>query len=268
MAVPDDVLAFYASGAEDERLLSGEPSLEFLRTQELVSRFLAPGSRVIDIGGATGRYAEWLAAEGHAVELVEPAPSQADAARRRAGEPPRFGVHLADALALPFGDSCFDAALLLGPLYHLPERDARIAALREATRVCRTGGVVAGAAISRFAPLLNVVTRGTVADDSVLANVAEETASGRRVPAERRNSAFPDAWFHLPEELAAEVAEAGLVLECLVGVEGLGCLVPDLDAWLAEPALRKRLLDVARLTERDPHVLAVTPHLLAVARVP
>ena len=37
--------------------------------------------------------------------------------------------------------------LLLGPLYHLQDRGERIAALAEARRVARTGGVVAAAAI-------------------------------------------------------------------------------------------------------------------------
>jgi SAM-dependent methyltransferase len=43
-----------------------------------------------------------------------------------------------------------DAVLELGPLYHLVERGERLAALREARRVLRPGGVVAAAIISRF----------------------------------------------------------------------------------------------------------------------
>jgi SAM-dependent methyltransferase len=267
MTVPDDVLGFYESGAEADRLRAGEGALELLRTQELLARFLPAGARVADVGGAAGHYAAWLADEGHDVDLVDPAPSQVEAARERAGDPPRFRAHVGHALALDFADDTFDAVLLLGPLYHLPDRDDRIAALQEARRICRPGGVVVGAGITRFAPLLNVVASGTVADDSIWTNVQDETRTGRRVPAQRRNSPFPDAWFHLPEELAVEFGRAGIALELLAGVEGLGRFVPDLDGWLADPQRRERLLEIARLTETDPHVMAVSFHVLAVGRV-
>jgi SAM-dependent methyltransferase len=268
MPVPDDVLAFYGSGLEHDRLLSGEAALEFVRTKELLGRFLAPGSRVADVGGAAGHYASWLAHEGHDVELVDPAPDQVEAARERAGDPPRFGAQVGHAETLPFPDASFDAVLLLGPLYHLAERADRVGALREAARVTRGGGVVFGAAISRFAPLLDCTARGVISDPAVFANVLEESGNGRRVPSGRRNSPFPDAWFHLPEELASEIADAGLALELLAGVEGLGRFVPDLAAWLADTELRERVLGIARAFETDPHVVAASSHLLAVARVP
>jgi ubiquinone/menaquinone biosynthesis C-methylase UbiE len=96
---------------------------------------MPPRSRIADVGGGTGRYAEWLAAEGHEVELVEPVPFHVEQARERAGDPPGFGVHRADARAVPFADDTFDAVLILGPLYHLGEHEDRIAAACEARRV-------------------------------------------------------------------------------------------------------------------------------------
>jgi hypothetical protein len=44
---------------------------------------------------------------------------------------------------------------LLGPLYHLTEREERLTALGEARRVLRPGGLLAAAGISRFAPDLD-----------------------------------------------------------------------------------------------------------------
>ena len=48
-----------------------------------------------------------------------------------------------------------DVVLLLGPLYHLTERSARIGALREAHRILRYGGIIFAAGISRFASTLD-----------------------------------------------------------------------------------------------------------------
>ena len=266
--VPDDVLAFYGSGVEDERLTVGEGALEFERTKELIERFLPSASRVADIGGAVGRYAEWLAAAGHRVDLVDPAPGHDVAARERAGEPPRFDVHLGEAGALPLDDAAYDGVLLLGPLYHLGDREDRIAALREAARICRPAGVVFAVAISRFAPVTGVISREAITDARVFANVQAETLTGRRVEPAQRVSPFPDSYFHLPEELADEVVEAGFRLEGVYGVEGLGRFLPNLPEHWQDEAMRERLLTIARSLETDPHVLSLSAHVLAVAHKP
>jgi ubiquinone/menaquinone biosynthesis C-methylase UbiE len=184
-------------------------------------------------------------------------------ARERAGDPPRFAVHAADARALPFSEESFDAVLLLGPLYHLGDAAERVKALREARRVCRSGGLVFAAAISRFAGLLDAVRTGRIADEQVFANVRAEVQTGRRVDAARRTTPFPDAYFHLPEELRAEVEEAGLEVIGVYGIEGPGWLLDDLGALP-----RERLLALARDAEASPHLLALSAHLLAVARRP
>jgi hypothetical protein len=77
---------------------------------------------------------------------------------------------------------------------------------------------------------------------------------------------FTTAYFHQPEELRAELAEAGLEVEGLYGVEGPGWILPDLaDRW-TDPGRRAALLHVARLLEAEPSVLGCSAHLLAIGR--
>ena len=263
---PEDVVAYYNTGVEVDRLARGVGALEFARTKEIIVRFVPPRARVADVGGATGHYAEWLAAQGHVVDLVEPVPLHVDQARTRAGTPPRFAVHLADARSLPFSDEAMDAVLLLGPLYHLGDAEDRGRALAEAARVCRSGGVVFAAAISRYGTLFDAIWRGRLGDAQLMANVRVEAQTGRRVPSDRRTSPFPDAYFHLPEELEEELAAAGLQIEGVFGVEGPGAWLNGLD-W-NDLGVRDRLLAVARDAEADSHLIAVSPHLLGVARKP
>ncbi|MGZ6671135.1 MAG: class I SAM-dependent methyltransferase, partial [Solirubrobacteraceae bacterium] len=72
MADERDIAAFYDRGDEEGRL-GDWGRLEFLRTRELLARFLpAPPATVLDVGGAAGAYALPLAAEGYAVHLVDP----------------------------------------------------------------------------------------------------------------------------------------------------------------------------------------------------
>jgi len=56
--------------------------------------------------------------------------------------------------------------LLLGPLYHLDDA-GRASALEEAHRVLRPGGLLAAAAISRWAALIDIAATGSWDDDTV-----------------------------------------------------------------------------------------------------
>src|ERR1700722_3386035 len=62
----------YESIREEDRMSAGLGQLELLRTQEVLRRHLpAPPARVLDVGGATGVYAEWLIADGYQVHVVD-----------------------------------------------------------------------------------------------------------------------------------------------------------------------------------------------------
>jgi SAM-dependent methyltransferase len=131
-----EIEEYYRRGRERARLATGGGLLELLRTQDVLRRTLPARGRILDVGGGPGRYARWLGELGYDVELIDAMPLHVEQARE-AGVRARLG----DARALPWGDGEWDAALLLGPLYHLPERDDRIRSLSECRRVVRPGGV-------------------------------------------------------------------------------------------------------------------------------
>ena len=59
---------------------------------------------------------------------------------------------------------------------------------------------------------------------------------------------------------------AGLQLVALYGIEGPSWLASDFDGRWADESRRRRLLEAARAVEREPSLLGVSPHLMAVAR--
>jgi ubiquinone/menaquinone biosynthesis C-methylase UbiE len=266
-----EIAAFYALGLEAERL-STWGRLERVRTQELLERFLPPApATVLDVGGGPGAYALWLARRGYAVWLVDPVDlhlEQAREASARQPEAPLAAIEQADARALRAADASADAVLLLGPLYHLTEAADRDSALREARRVLRPGGVVLAAAISRFAATIDGVRKARLDEPGFEAIVEDDLREGRHRNPDGRPDWFTTAFFHRPEQLAAEVEAAGFALEALVAVKGVGEFARDPDAWLDDPRRRDVLLRAIRRVEAEPALLGASPHLLVVGRAP
>ncbi|MDX1420155.1 MAG: class I SAM-dependent methyltransferase [Rubricoccaceae bacterium] len=266
-----DVIAHYAAADEPARLQRGASQLEAARTRELIRRHAPPApATVLDVGGGGGAYAFWLASLGYAVHLVDLVPRHVAHAERvnAAAAAPLASLAVGDARRLDRGDASAEVVLLLGPLYHLPEAAGRAAALAEAARVLRPGGWLFAAAISRFASALDGLARDLFADPAFGPIVARDLATG-----EHRNDAghpdyFTTAYFHRPDELAAEVATAGLAEGEVFGIEGPGWLFDDFEARWANERRRADLLRVAQALEAEPSIRGASAHLLAVARKP
>ena len=259
-----EILAHYAEVREETRLAAGWGALELARTREIIQRHLPPPPRaVLDVGGAAGVYSEWLGALGYETHLVDPVPRHVVEARRAC--PHLASAAIGDARALARRNASFEAVLLMGPLYHLTGREERVAALREARRVLRPGGLLFASAISRFASLLDGLVRGFL-DDPLFASILEgDLREGQHRNPTRNPEFFTTAFFHQPDELRDEVLEAGFRVIELAGVEGPVWVAPDFERRWSDPQERRRLLDLTRAVEHEPAIMGASQHLLAVA---
>jgi len=255
-----EVLAHYAEGREQDRLAGG-PSLELLRTRVLLERFLpAPPARVLDVGGASGVHASWLAGRGYQVHLVDPVPLHIEQALAAGG----FSAALGDARHLTEPDSSYDAVLLLGPLYHLTERADRLLALSQAARVARPGGVVAAAVICRYASMFDGFFRSLIDTPGFAAMMAEDLRTGQHRNPGREPERFTTAYFHDRDSITGEITDAGLHLRHVLPVEGPLHWAPGIGGRLADPAQRQLILDTLAVMEHDPAIAGATAHLLAI----
>jgi SAM-dependent methyltransferase len=163
MVIDPAIESHYGTGYERTRLFpGGRPSLEFVRSMELLERLLPPPpARVLDVGGGPGTYAAPLAQRGYRVHVVDPVPLHIEQARQAAAATPArgFTAGLGDARELAEPDASQDAVLLFGPLYHLTDAAHRAQALTEARRVLAAGGRLLGMAVCRFASLLDGLYR-------------------------------------------------------------------------------------------------------------
>ncbi len=266
-----ELLRFYSSGAESERLQRGVAQLEAARTRKFLQQLLpAAPARVIDVGGGTGAYAFWLAERGYTVHLLDPVPQLIDAARvnNQNAAKPLATIVVGDALALPYEDASADALLLLGPLYHLTAQSERSAALAEARRVLRPSGVLFAGAITRWAGALYGLTRGLYAQRGFQEQVATTVETGQNENPAGLSGGFTTAYYHRPEELSEEVASAGFTETTVHGLEGPACLLTDFDARWNDPEQRRVLEWSADAFGDEPSLLGASAHLLAIARAP
>lgn len=265
-----EIREYYERGGEIGRLDQGIGLLEAARVRELLARFLPPPpAAVFDIGGGPGHHALWLARQGYAVHLLDPVPLHCrQAAAASAAQPgfPLTSIQEGDARALPLAGGAADAVLLLGPLYHLTAHGARLQALREARRLLRPAGLLLAVAITRYASTLVGFQRGWLADQAFQAMIAEELASGRHRTPPQRPEFFTTAYFHRPDQLSAEITDAGFAAPRLIAVHGPGWISPDLEEALADAQRRQAILDTVRRLEEAPWLLGLSPHILAVAR--
>jgi SAM-dependent methyltransferase len=265
------IAEYYRQAPEEHRLEQGAFLLEALRTRELIARHApAAPATILDIGGAAGAHAFWLAEAGYTVHLLDPVPRLVAEAQRRSATHPRplASCRVGDARTTKFPDWSADMVLLLGPLYHLTAAQDRARALDEAARVLKPGGRLFAASISRWASALDGLGRDLFQDLQFAAIVEQDVRDGQHRNPTGRLDYFTTAYFHRPEDLRAEVLAAGFLIDGLYGVEGPGWMFPDVAVRLADPRRRDDLLRVARTLESEPSLLGISAHLLVVARKP
>ena len=267
--LPNEIVAHYEQGDEIQRLSSSLGQLEATRMRELIARHLpATPAVVYDVGGGPGGYACWLARRGYEVHLVDPVPlhvEQASAASQAQPDHPIAELRVGDARHLDRADDSVDVVLMLGPLYHLTERNERISALQESYRILRRGGIIFAVAISRYASTLRGMTDG-IMDPEYIKIVDRDLRDGQHRNPNEHPAYFTTAYLHRPEELESEIEVVGFDVEGLFGIQGPGWLLQNLEEQWADRNCHERLLNIARSFESEPSVIGVSTHIMAISR--
>ena len=135
--------SYYTTHFEDSGLSSKHGMVEFLTTIHYVEKYLKPGMRILEIGAGTGRYSHYFAQNGYDVDAVELMACNIEVfkANMKAGE--NVTIQQGDAVNLQnILSEQYDITLLLGPMYHLYTDEDKLAAMSEAIRVTKKGGIV------------------------------------------------------------------------------------------------------------------------------
>jgi ubiquinone/menaquinone biosynthesis C-methylase UbiE len=259
---------FYNKASEETRLEKGMGIFEFERIKELIQLHLSnPTSTIIDVGGGTGKYAEWLAKNGHQVHLIEPVLKHIKLAEKRAKKLKNpFSVTIGEAKKLPYKNDTADLVILHGPLYHLQKREDRVTAILEAKRVLKKGGVILGFAINYTASTLVGLMNGMIHANSFFDMCKEELTTGVHNAPKDFPFLLADAFYHKSQGLKDEFLEQDLEFINLFAVESLIWLDSEYFANMIDKKKSKTLKKLQKLTQNDEYLLPFSPHMMIAVR--
>lgn len=142
MSTISNLKSYYENYDEDNRLTSKIGQIEYITTMRYIQRYLKPHARILEIGAGTGRYSHALAQNGFRVDAVELLECNIDIFKKNSSPDEHITITQGNATDLSaFENNAYDITLLLGPMYHLFTKEEQLAALSEAIRVTKRGGV-------------------------------------------------------------------------------------------------------------------------------
>ncbi|WP_300026912.1 bifunctional 2-polyprenyl-6-hydroxyphenol methylase/3-demethylubiquinol 3-O-methyltransferase UbiG [uncultured Maribacter sp.] len=259
-----NIEAFYTRASEETRLEKGMGIFEFERIKSLIEKYLSnTSSKIIDVGGGTGKYAEWLAKKGHLVHLVEPVAKHLHIAENRAKKlKNKFKVHFGESRNLDFPNNYADLIILHGPLYHLQKKEDRELSILEARRVIKDDGIILGFAINYTASTLVGLLNGLIHKKPFFEMCKNELTTGIHNPPDQFPWLLTEAFYHKPEQLKSEFVNQGLAYLNTYAIEGISWLDKDFFTNMLNDNKRKTLLELLQITENDSCILAFSPHMM------
>ncbi|MEZ4735940.1 MAG: class I SAM-dependent methyltransferase [Caldilineaceae bacterium] len=261
----NSVAAHYDANPATEWARQERHRTEFVVTQHIITEYLPSSpANVMDIGGGPGRYALWLAGQGHQVTLLDLSAGNlqfAETQARAAGVQFTATVQGTATDLHNFADATFDAALLLGPLYHLGTLAERQRAVQEAKRVLKPGGILFAAFLNRLA-LIRYWARAEPTRLVQVEHIVDALLTTGLAPLPEDSFAKVAYWAH-PSEIEPLMENCGLVQRALINCEGIVADIEEKvnalqgEAWDAWVKLNVRLCCERELRGEAIHLLYV-----------
>lgn len=149
----ETVKKYYDDDPQKEwnRLATDFPYEKYITTH-MMDRYIRPGMNILDIGGGPGHYSIYYASRGHNVTLLDLSDGNIAFAKEKARENKvTIRAEQGDAMDLSrFPDEHFDIVFIMGPLYHIANKESRMQVFHEACRVLKKDGYLFGSYILGF----------------------------------------------------------------------------------------------------------------------
>ncbi len=236
--------------------------IEFDMTKRFLDQYIqGQNLEILDIGGGPGRYAMYLAEQGHKVTLLDLSKKNIEVAKRKSAE---RGITLQGYIhgnALELGEfKCqFDVILLMGPLYHLIKEADRRKAIEGALKLLKPNGMIIATFISTYAPIQDHLLH--LYPIKSVENLLGYLKNGENI----EGQGFTTAYFINPNEAKEFMKSHGLTEVIFAGIENiLGCKEKELN-MLDESEYRK-WIEIGYHLSTDERLIGTSQHLLYIGR--
>jgi len=267
-----DIREMYDAAWDRENIRLERHQLERDITWRYLDAYLPPpGARVLEVGSATGHYTFELARRGYVLTAVDLSPNMVARARARASE-----LAMGDHIEFVVGDlreltgiptNAYDAALIMGPLYHLVLHEDRLMALRRVFEVLRPGGMMISSWLSRFGIMGDLMKNmpDWVFKREEVSSILER---GRDLDWYRSHGSDEfRGYFCILSEVAQTHEEVGFNTLTVAGAEP--AISADDESYnRLEGEIRRLWLDLLFSISTEPTMAASSRHLLYIGRKP
>jgi S-adenosylmethionine-dependent methyltransferase len=257
-----DIRQFYDISADKENRRLEIHQLERDVTWRYLDKYLPRQGNILEIGCATGAYTIPLAKRGYSVTAVDFSAAELALCKNKVRDE-RLGntvnCILADARDLSdIIANDFDASLVMGPLYHLILEEDRLAALGQAYRHLKKGGLVFSTFVSRYG-IWGDVIKNLPHYIELQKDVQSILHKGRDAEPANKPGNFR-AYFATPEEVPPLHEKAGFKTLVLAGIETAG-MRDDIYGSVTGKR-REQWLDLLFSISTQPSVIGASNHIL------
>jgi len=206
---------YYENYDEDNRLFKDKAHLaEYLTTIRYFDRLFLPKSKVLDACAGTGSYSFYLADKGHDVTACDLVEHNVNIIKSKPTANKLNEISTCNVLNLSkFDTNIFDVVLCMGAMYHLGTDTEKMQAIRECTRVCKSGGYVVLSYLNYFAVTAAELDDGLTNLDEILTTFEDGSDSIWKATT--------------PAKMEQYAKNAGLDITHNIGTDGLSFLLSD-----------------------------------------
>jgi S-adenosylmethionine-dependent methyltransferase len=253
----------------EERRLKRTPihELEYALTIDLLDKYIQTNSIVLDLGAGTGIYSEYLIETKKCkMGLIDISKRELDIFKKKN---PNFKEHTIfvkeqSATSLVELEDCsFDSILIMGPLYHLVNKEERETVLKSAYRILKEGGHIICSYISPHRIYKDLFDNGSqqVTDEVFMKNLSNgitfHTCEGLTAIQYR-------CW---PSEAKREMVNSGFIVEKCRSLEGVFSYVQrDTLIHLEDESIKNRMIEIALSTCEIEDIIGSTWHFAIVGK--
>ena len=212
----ENIKSYYENYDEDGRLFRDNAhKVEYLTTIRYFDRLFAPDSKILDVCAGTGIYSFYLANKGHKVTACDLVEHNVNIIKSKSDADKLIDIDVCNVLDLSrFNENYFDVVLCMGAIYHLSTDELRQRAVSECVRVCKPGGIIVLAYITKIGAIFDNITEDIGRINALVSEILDETVKYTFT-------------FATPHEIENIAVSCGLEKICHIGVDGMAYTICD-----------------------------------------